>query len=109
MPIAQQAPALVSPPTNVFGLVQYVAQRVPGYDFSGYQREINAAYIHVWEEVSKLKNHYFTNIKTVTVTTAGFSFDLLYNTATDGVLSAPLINRLYQITRIRVLPPSGGL
>lgn len=109
MPVAQQAPAILSPPTNAFGLVQYVAQRIPGYDFSEYLREINAAYVHVWEEVSKLKNHYFTNIKTVTVTTSGFAFDLLYNTATAGVLNAPLSNRLYQVTKIRVQPPSGGL
>jgi hypothetical protein len=109
MPVIQPTPTLSSPPTNVFGLIQYVAQRVPGYDFSEYSREINSAYIHVWEEVSKLKNHYFTNIKTLTVTTAGFSFDLLYNTSSPGILSAPLSNRLYQITRIRVLPPSGGL
>jgi hypothetical protein len=109
MPVIQPTPALVSPPTNVYGLIQYVAQRVPGYDFSEYSREINSAYIHVWEEVSKLKNHYFTNIKTLMVTTAGFSFDLLYNTSSPGILSAPLSNRLYQITRIRVLPPAGGL
>jgi hypothetical protein len=109
VPVAQQAPALVSPPTNIFGLVQYVAQRVPGYDFSEYLRELNSAYIHVWEEVAKLKNHYFTNIKTVSVTTAGATFDLLYNTAAVGILSAPLSNRLYQVTKIRVQPPGGGL
>lgn len=109
MPVVQQVPALVSPPTNIFGLVQYVAQRVPGYDFSEYLRELNSAYIHVWEEVSKLKNNYFTNIKTLTVTTAGFSFDLLYNTSSDGVMNASLSNRLYQISRIRVQPPAGGL
>lgn len=109
MPVAQQAPSLVSPPTNVFGLVQFVAQRVPGYDFSEYLRELNAAYVHVWEEVTKLKNHYFTNIKTVNVTTAGSNFDLLYNTAATGILSAALSNRLYQVTKIRVQPPGGGL
>lgn len=109
MPVAQQAPALVSPPTNIFGLVQYVAQRVPGYDFNEYARELNAAYVHVWEEVSKLKNHYFTNIKTLTVTTAGPNFDLLYNVASAGILSGVLSNRLYQVTKIRVQPPSGGL
>jgi len=109
MPVASTVPALVSPPTNIFGLVQYVAQRVPGYDFSEYLRELNSAYIHVWEEVSKLKNNYFTNLKTLTVTTSGYSFDLLYNTSAPGVLSAPLSNRLYQVSRIRVQPPSGGL
>jgi hypothetical protein len=108
MPVAQQVPALVSPPTNVYGLVQYVAQRIPGYDFSEYLRELNSAYIHVWEAVTKLKNHYFTNIKTVSVTTAGFNFDLLFNTSSSGVLSAPLSNRLYQVTKIRVQPPGGG-
>jgi len=109
MPVAQPVPTLLSPPTNVFGLVQYCAQRVPGYDFSEYLREINAAYVHVWEEVSKLKNHYFTNIKTLTVTTSGFSFDLLFNTSSVGILSGVLSNRLYQITRIRVQSPNGGL
>src|SRR5277367_74274 len=100
---------LLSPPTNIYGLYQYCAQRVPGYDPSEYLREINSAYIHVWEQVTQLKNHYFTNIKTVTVTTAGFNFDFLFNTSGDGVMSSPVSNRLYQITRIRVLPPSGGL
>jgi hypothetical protein len=68
---------------------------------------LNSSYIHVWEEVSKLKNQYFTNIEIVTVATAGTSFDLMFNT--NGALSAPVSPRLYQITRIRVLPPGGGL
>lgn len=101
-------PAISSPPTNIFGLVQYVAQRIPGYDYSEYLRELNAAYIHVWEEISKLKNNYFTNIVQVTVAVdSQRNFDLLYNA--DGNLSAPVSSRLYQITRIRVQPPSGGL
>lgn len=108
MPIITPVPALSSPPTNVFGLAQYVAQRIPGYDFSEYMRELNAAYIHVWEEISKLKNHYFTNIVQVTVAVNNQrNFDLLYNA--DGNLSAAVSSRLYQITRIRVQPPSGGL
>lgn len=108
MPIVPSVPALSSPPTNVFGLVQYVAQRIPGYDFSEYLRELNAAYIHVWEEISKLKNHYFTAIKQVTVAINNQrEYDLLYNA--DGNLSAAVSSRLYQITRIRVQPPSGGL
>ena len=108
MPILTPIPALSSPPTNVFGLAQYVAQRIPGYDFSEYLRELNAAYIHVWEEISKLKNHYFTNIVQVTVAVNNQrNFDLLYNA--DGNLSAAVSSRLYQITRIRVQPPSGGL
>lgn len=107
MPAITQPPALLSPPTNAYGLVQYVAQRVPGYDFSEYLRELNSAYIHVWEEVSKLKNHYFTNIKTVTVSTPQFEYDLMFNA--DNALSAAVSSRLYQITRIRVLPPAGGL
>lgn len=107
MPVVQATPALVSPPTNVFGLVQYVAQRVPGYDFSEYLREINAAYIHVWEEVAKLKNHYFTNIKVVTVATAQFSYDFMFNA--DNALNVAVSNRLYQISRIRIMPPGGGL
>jgi len=107
MPVVPTIPPLTSPPTNVFGLYQYVAQRIPGYDPSEYYRELNSAYIHVWEEVSKLKNHYFTNISTLTVVNASRTFDLLQNS--DGNLSGPLSQRLYQITRIRVLPPAGGL
>lgn len=99
--------SLSSPPTNCFGLYQYLAQRLPGYDPSEYLRELNSAYIHVWEEVVKLRNNYFTNIKTVTVAKAQFSYDFMFNA--DGGLSAPISNRLYQITRIRVQPPSGGL
>lgn len=107
MPVVQQLPALSSPPTNCFGLYQYLAQRLPGYDPSEYLRELNSAYIHVWEEVCKLRNQYFTKTKTVTVAKAQFEYDLMYNA--DGGLSTPLSNRLYQITRIRVLPPAGGL
>lgn len=107
MPVVQTLPALLSPPSNAFGLVQYLAQRIPGYDFSEYLRELNSAYIHVWEEITKLRNHYFTNQKTVTVAKGQNSFDLLFNA--DGGLSAPLSSRLYQIIRIRVQPPAGGL
>lgn len=107
MPVVQQLPALSSPPTNCFGLYQYLAQRLPGYDPSEYLREINSAYIHVWEEVCKLRNQYFTKTATVTVAKAQFEYDLMNNA--DGGLSAPLSNRLYQITRVRVLPPAGGL
>lgn len=108
MAIVVQVPDLSSPPTNIFGLYQYVAQRIPGYDVSEYTRELNAAYVHFWEEVSKLKNHYFTNLLTVTVAIDNQrEYDLLYNA--DGRLSAAVDSRLYQITRIRVRPPSGGL
>src|SRR6516225_1580442 len=97
-----------SPPSNCFGLVQYLQQRLPGYDPSEYLREINSAYIHVWEEVTKLKNHYFTNIVTVSVATNGATqFDLLWNA--NAALNQVLSNRLYQITRIRVQPQGGGL
>jgi hypothetical protein len=109
MPVLQTIGLLKSPPTNCYGLSQYLAQRVPGYDPSEYLRELNSAYIHVWEEVAKLKNHYFENIKTVTVTTAGYNFDLGYNTSAQGVLSSAISSRLYQITKIRIQPPSGGL
>lgn len=98
---------LTSPPTNAFGLFQYLAQRLPGYDPSEYLREINSAYVHVWEEISKLRNDYFTNIKKVTVATAQDTFDLMFNA--DGGLSAPVSSRLYQVVRIRIQPPSGGL
>lgn len=106
MPVLNQT-TLSSPPTNAFGLVQYLQQRLPGYDPSEYLREINSAYIHVWEEISKLKNHYFTNIVTVTVAKAQFQYDLMFNA--DAGLSAAVSQRLYQVTRIRVLPPGGGL
>jgi hypothetical protein len=106
MPVLQTI-ALKSPPTNAFGLYQYLAQRVPGYDISEYLRELNSSYIHVWEEVTKLKNHYFTNIKTVQVAVAQYSYDLMFNA--DGGLSSAVSPRLYQITKIRVLPPTGGL
>jgi len=110
VPVVPQVANLTSPPTNTYGLVQYVAQRIPGYDGSEYLRELNAAYIHVWEEISKLGNAYFTNIVQVSVTAAGANkreFDLLYNA--DLSLSAAVSSRLYQIMRVRVQPPSGGL
>lgn len=107
MPVVQTVPQLLSPPSNTFGLVQYLAQRIPGYDFSEYLRELNSAYIHVWEEITKLRNHYFTNQKTVTVTKAQNSFDLLYNS--DGALSAAVSPRLYQHIRTRIQPPAGAL
>jgi hypothetical protein len=112
MPVLQTIGLVKSPPTNCYGLVQYLAQRVPGYDPSEYLRELNAAYVHVWEEISKLKNHYFENIKTVTVTTAGYNFDLMFNTqslSNSGLLSSAISSRLYQITKIRIQPPAGGL
>lgn len=107
MPVVQTLGPLKSPPTNCYGLVQYLAQRLPGYDPSEYLRELNSAYIHVWEEITKLKNHYFSNIKTVVTAKAAFQYDLMFNA--DGGLSAPLSSRLYQVTRIRVQPPAGGL
>src|SRR5260370_15339891 len=96
-----------SPPSNCYGLIQYLQQRLPGYDPSEYLREINSAYIHVWEEVAKLKNHYFTNVVTVTVAKAQTQFDLMFNA--DGGLSAAVSGRLYQVTKIRVQPPAGRL
>lgn len=107
MPVLNTLGPLKSPPTNCYGLVQYLAQRVPGYDPSEYLRELNSAYVHVWEEITKLKNDYFTVTKTVTVTKPQFGYDLMFNA--DGALSAPVSQRLYQLTRIRVQPPAGGL
>src|SRR5215831_7527611 len=105
MPVLNQN-SLFSPPTNAFGLAQYLAQRLPGYDNSEYLRELNSAYVHVWEEITKLKNHYFTNIKTVTTLKVQTGYDLMFNS--DGALSAAVSSRLYQVTRIRVQPPAGG-
>lgn len=107
MPVLPVLSSVKSPPTNALGLAQYLAQRLPGYDVSEYLRELNSAYIHVWEEVSKLKNQYFTNIVTLTVVNPQFQYDLMFNA--DGGLSGPVSSRLYQITRIRVRPPAGGL
>ena len=107
MPVVNQLPALSSPPTNVYGLYQYLAQRLPGYDPSEYLRELNSAYVHVWEEISKLKNHWFSNLQTLTVVNPQTSFDLQYNA--DGALSGVLSNRLYQLMRVRVQSPSGSL
>jgi hypothetical protein len=87
--------------------VQYLMQRLPGYDTSEYLRELNSAYIHVWEEVTKLKNNYFTNIKKVTVVQPQYAYDLMFNS--DAGLSTPISSRLYQVTKIRVQPPAGGL
>jgi len=107
MPVVQTLPPLKSPPTNAFGLIQYLQTRLPGYDTSEYLRELNSAYIHVWEEVTKLKNNYFTNIKTVNVLTPQYNYDLMFNV--DGALSDSISSRLYQVTKIRVRPPAGGL
>lgn len=107
MPVVPTLPGLTSPPTNAWGLYQYLAQRLPGYDPSEYLRELNSAYIHVWEEVSKLKNQYFTRLAISTVVTPQQQYDLMFNA--DNALSQAISNRLYQITRIRFLPPSGGL
>lgn len=105
-------PNLSSPPTNAWGLYQYLAQRLPGYDPSEYLRELNSAYIHVWEEIVKLRNYYFSTTKTGTVLAVGSSFDLQFggstNTPGNGSLSF-FDPRMYQIIRVRVQPPQGGL
>ncbi len=105
MPILSPSiPTLLSGPSNAWGLVQFLQQRVPGYDPSEYLREINSAYIHVWEEITKLRNNWFVNVTNVTVAKSQFIYDFRYNA--DGGLSAPVSPRLYQIVRIRVLPNS---
>lgn len=105
MPILSPSiPTLLSGPSNAWGLVQFLQQRVPGYDPSEYLREINSAYIHVWEEITKLRNNWFTNVTTVTVAKSQFIYDFRYNA--DGGLSTAVSPRLYQILRIRVLPNS---
>jgi hypothetical protein len=109
VPVLQPVAGLTAPLSNQYGLILYLAQRIPGYDYSEYARELNSAYIHVWEEVSKLGNYYFTNTKTLSVAAAGGArvIDLRYNA--DGTMNAPLSQRLYQIMRVRCQPPSGGL
>lgn len=105
MPVLQTT-SLSSGPGNAFGLVQYLQQRIPGYDPSEYLREVKSAYVHVWEEISKLKNNYFTNIKNVTVLKQQNTFDLMFNA--DSGLNSILSQRLYQITRVRVQPQGTG-
>lgn len=105
MPVLQTT-SLSSGPGNTFGLVQYLQQRIPGYDPSEYLREVKSAYVHVWEEISKLKNNYFTNIKTVTVAKQQNTFDLMFNA--DAGLNSVLSARLYQITRVRIQAQGSG-
>lgn len=92
---------------NAYRMVRYMMSRCPGYDPSEYLRECNSAYVHVWEEISKIRVNYFTETKVVTVAKGQTTFDLLYNE--DAALDQALSSRLYQLIRIRVLPPSGGL
>lgn len=106
MPVLAQT-SLSSPPTNCFGLYQYLAQRLPGYDSSEYLRELNSAYIHVWEEICKLRINYFTNVTTVTCAKAQTEYDLMFNA--DAGLNTAVSQRLYQITRIRIQSPNGGM
>jgi hypothetical protein len=80
---------------------------VPGYDVSEYLRELNSGYVHVWEEITKLKNHYFTNIKTVVTTKAQTQYDLMFNA--DAGLNTAVSARLYQISKVRFQAPGGGL
>jgi len=103
MPVVSVLSLVKSPPTNAFGLVQYLSQRLPGYDPSEHLRELNSAYIHVWEEITKLKNHYFTNIVRVTTVTAAYQYDLMFNA--DAALSAAVSPRLYQVTKLRFMAP----
>lgn len=103
MPVVSVLSLVKSPPTNAFGLVQYLSQRLPGYDPSEHLRELNSAYIHVWEEITKLKDHYFTNISRVTTVTAAYQYDLMFNA--DNALSAAVSPRLYQVTKLRFMAP----
>jgi hypothetical protein len=103
MPVVGVLSLVKSPPTNAFGLVQYLSQRLPGYDPSEHLRELNSAYIHVWEEITKLKNHYFTNIVRVTTVTAQYQYDLMFNA--DSALSGAVSPRLYQVTKLRFMAP----
>jgi hypothetical protein len=81
-------------------------QRLPGYDPSEYLRELNSSYVHVWEEICKLRINYFTNLISVVTTKAQLEYDLMFNA--DAGLSAPVSQRLYQITRVRIQAPGGG-
>lgn len=108
MPVVQAVSSQVPQSSlNAYRMVRYMMSRCPGYDYSEYLRECNSAYVHVWEEISKLRINYFTETKVVTVETGQTTFDLLYNY--DNALDTALSSRLYQIIRVRVLPPAGGL
>lgn len=90
---------------NAKSLLDLVKRRVPGFDDSEYLSEINQAYSDVWEEITLLDNSYFSDIKTITVTTQSDEFDLLTKAVNN--YSGNAIPPLSQITRIRVLPPAG--
>ncbi len=93
--------------SNAWALVQYCMQRVPGFDQREYLRELNASYVHVWEEIIKLRVYYFANRKVISVVNPQYTYDFMYNY--DNALSAPVSPRMYQILRLRIQPPAGGL
>jgi hypothetical protein len=88
---------------NALSLVQRVARRNPSYDQSEYLDECNAAYKETWDYILQLDDSYFTDIKTVTVTTTAAEFDFLANFS--GNLSSAVSLRAFQIDRIRILQP----
>jgi hypothetical protein len=88
---------------NAASLVSRVQRRLPGYDVSEYLDEINDAYQEVWNEILKLDDSYFTDIKVVTTAAPSNEFDFLYNS--NGNLVSNISNRYFQIDRIRILQP----
>jgi hypothetical protein len=91
---------------NALSIVARVTRRNPSYAQSEYLDEVNSAYKECWDYITQLEDSYFTDIKTLTVTTPGIEFDLLTNPL--GNLSGPISLRAFQISRIRILSPGGA-
>lgn len=89
---------------NAISLINRVTRRIPSYDPSEYLDEVNAAYKETWDYILQLDDSYFTDIKTVTVTTQAAEFDFLYNS--NGNLSSAISPRYFQVDRIRIKQPN---
>jgi hypothetical protein len=85
---------------NAISLINRVARRVPSYSEYEYLDEINTAYKECWDYILQLDDSYFTDVKTVTVTTQAAEFDFLYNS--NGFLSSAVSPRYFQVDRIRI-------
>lgn len=86
---------------NALSLCQRVQRRNPSYNQSEYLDEVNVGYKECWDYITQLDESYFTDIKTLTVTTSAAEFDFLTNA--NGNLSSAISLRAFQISRIRIL------